>query len=97
MAMIFGSMFLGILVGYFKWMPKAYMASIHRFIFITMIILLLFLGAEVGSDPDTLGKIYQLGLQSFVIAVFSVGGSVLFLGLMSKLWPIRIEKEEEKP
>lgn len=97
MVLIFGSMFLGILVGYFEWMPKASMVSVHRFIFITMIILLLFLGAEVGSDPDTLGKIYQLGLQSLVIAVFSVAGSILFLWLMSKIWPIRIEKKEEKP
>ena len=40
------------------------------------------LGAKIGCDAELLGKLDQLGGKSLVMAVFIIGGSVL------TLWPV---------
>ena len=48
--------------------------------------LLLCLGAKIGCDAELLGKLDQLGGKSLVMAVFIIGGSVLMLWLVLKLF-----------
>ena len=49
-------------------------------------IMLLCLGAKIGCDAELLGKLDQLGGKSLVMAVFIIGGSVLMLWLVLKLF-----------
>ena len=44
------------------------------------------LGAKIGCDAELLGKLDQLGGKSLVMAVFIIGGSVLMLWLVLKLF-----------
>jgi|GEM_PF-2350324 len=95
MTAIFISLFLGILVGYFKWTPESWGKYTHKFIIASMIVMLIALGAQVGSDPEVLGKITQLGAQSLGITLLAMLGSALALWCMNKVWPIQIQQEDD--
>ena len=96
--MIFASMIGGVLVGFFRLLPKKYAGSIHRLIFISLMGMLLALGAQVGSSAEVLGKMGSLGWKSFVISMLSMAGSAFALWLMDRFWPIRIDpKGGKKP
>lgn len=94
--MIFSSMVAGIVIGHFRLIPSSQMNKIHHFILISLMGMLFALGAQVGSDSDVLGKLGQIGWQSFVIAMLSMIGSALALFAMDKVWPIHIEKGDEQ-
>ena len=53
---------------------------------LSLFIMLLCLGAKIGCDAELLGKLDQLGGKSLVMAVFIIGGSVLMLWLVLKLF-----------
>ena len=53
---------------------------------VSLFIMLLCLGAKIGCDAELLGKLDQLGGKSLVMAVFIIGGSVLMLWLVLKLF-----------
>ena len=94
--MIFSSMIVGIIIGHFRLIPSGQMSKIHHFILISLMGMLFALGAKVGSDPDVLGKLGQIGWKSFVIAMLSMIGSALALFAMDKIWPIHIKVEDNK-
>ena len=94
--MIFASMIVGIIIGHFRLIPNNQMSKMHHFILISLIGMLFALGAQVGSDPDVLGKLGQIGWKSFVIAMLSMIGSALALLAMDKIWPIHIQGEDDK-
>lgn len=59
---------------------------LSRFSTVSLFIMLLCLGAKIGCDAELLGKLDQLGGKSLVMAVFIIGGSVLMLWLVLKLF-----------
>lgn len=52
----------------------------------SLFVMLLCLGAKIGCDAELLGKLDQLGGKSLVMAVFIIGGSVMMLWLILKLF-----------
>lgn len=94
--LIIGSMIAGVVAGYFRITPKSQMNRIHHLIFISLMGMLLALGAQVGSNAEVLGKLGSLGWQSFVIAMLSMAGSAFALWLMDKFWPIHMEERKDE-
>ena len=71
---------------------------LSRFSTVSLFIMLLCLGAKIGCDAELLGKLDQLGGKSLVMAVFIIGGSVLMLWLVLKLFAktaVRAEGSDE--
>ena len=78
---------LGIAVGYSDLLNYNVKKWLSRFSTVSLFIMLLCLGAKIGwGDAELLGKLDQLGGKSLVMAVFIIGGSVLMLWLVLKLF-----------
>ena len=98
MEYIFGSIALGIEVGYFRLLPKSWTQMTQKFIFVSMIGMVTALGAKIGNDHEVLRQVSLLGWQSLVIGILAVIGSIFALWLMNQVWPFHIdEKEDEQP
>jgi uncharacterized membrane protein YbjE (DUF340 family) len=76
---------LGIAVGCSDLLNYNVKKWLSRFSTVSLFIMLLCLGAKIG-DAELLGKLDQLGGKSLVMAVFIIGGSVLMLWLVLKLF-----------
>ena len=77
---------LGIAVGCSDLLNYNVKKWLSRFSTVSLFIMLLCLGAKIGCDAELLGKLDQLGGKSLVMAVFIIGGSVLMLWLVLKLF-----------
>ena len=89
---------LGIAVGCSDLLNYNVKKWLSRFSTVSLFIMLLCLGAKIGCDAELLGKLDQLGGKSLVMAVFIIGGSVLMLWLMLKLFAktaARVEGSDE--
>ena len=75
---------LGIAVGCSDLLNYNVKKWLSRFSTVSLFIMLLCLGAKIGCDAELLGKLDQLGGKS--LAVFIIGGSVLMLWLVLKLF-----------
>lgn len=80
---------LGIAVGCSDLLNYNVKKWLSRFSTVSLFIMLLCLGAKIGCDAELLGKLDQLGGKSLVMAVFIIGGSVLMLWLVLKLFAKR--------
>ena len=77
---------LGIAVGCSDLLNYNVKKWLSRFSTVSLFIMLLCLGAKIGCEAELLGKLDQLGGNSLVMAVFIIGGSVLMLWLVLKLF-----------
>src|SRR6056297_1262587 len=73
----------GFIIGYFKPLPNIFYKYSGYITEIGLIILLASMGARIGVDKSIINQLGVIGLKSFVLALFSIIGSVLFLKLFS--------------
>ena len=80
----------GLMLGYYsnmnirKQLNKAYL--------IIIALLLFAMGISIGSNKEMLSSAGSIGIVSFVMAVFGMAGSVIFVKSLEKLKIIRIGK-----
>ncbi len=55
---------------------------------VAVIILIFTMGARIGADEQIIGSMGEIGLVSFVLTIFSIGGSVLMIYLLRKVFKI---------
>lgn len=68
-------MLLGALVGFLLRNKK--MGFVSKVIIVLVWLLLFILGAELGNNPQVIGRLHDLGLEALVITIGAVVGSVL--------------------
>lgn len=93
MKWVFGSMVLGVAIGYFRLLPKQLTEKINQGMFIFLILMIISLGVKLGSDKNILGKLGHMGWQALVLALFSMIGSSLALWALDRFWPADIKEE----
>ncbi|HOO74411.1 MAG TPA: LysO family transporter [Tepiditoga sp.] len=49
------------------------------------VLLLFFMGYEIGNDDTLISKLPEIGFKALLIAVFSVMGSIIFTAFYEKL------------
>ena len=74
---------IGFLIGYFKPLPSIFYKYSGYITEIGLIILLASMGARIGVDQTIINQLGVIGLKAFILALFSIIGSVLFLKLFS--------------
>ncbi|HBV95456.1 MAG: hypothetical protein JL50_02285 [Peptococcaceae bacterium BICA1-7] len=77
MIYIFLSLAGGVAIGYLFPPGEARSRIIQRLTMTGLFILLAAMGAQLGSNDKVLANLDRIGLQAFVLAAFSVAGSVL--------------------
>lgn len=60
---------------------------------ITTVLLLFFMGFELGSDKNLIGQLSEIGYLSFIIAIFAIIGSALLPTIYEKIF---LNKENKK-
>lgn len=81
MWLILLSLGLGILVGYLRPLSPEKTRVTNAVTTVGLFILLMSMGAQLGSNRDVLDGLGRLGLQAVVLATFSVLGSVVLIFL----------------
>ena len=81
--LILAFLITGFIIGYFKPLPNIFYKYSGYITEIGLIILLASMGARIGVDKSIINQLGVIGLKSFVLALFSIIGSVLFLKLFS--------------
>ena len=72
-------LFIG-LKGWMKWLKKI------KPVLWSTVLLLFFMGYEIGNDESLISQIDDIGLTAFYIAVFSIIGSILFTFVYEKFF-----------
>ncbi|MDN5343819.1 MAG: hypothetical protein PWP28_2701, partial [Oceanotoga sp.] len=72
--------------GRLKWLKK-----INPVLWST-VLLLFFMGYEIGNDDSLISQITEIGLTALYIAVFSIIGSIIFTSIYEKFF----KKEKSK-
>ncbi|MFW6190458.1 MAG: lysine exporter LysO family protein [Candidatus Bipolaricaulota bacterium] len=80
---IFPPLLIGLALGYFELWPGVLSRIEGPMSKFALLILLALMGTKIGSDGEILSSIGNIGLISLVIAVASIVGSVILLGLIS--------------
>lgn len=81
MWLILFSLGLGIAVGYLRPLPPEKARVANTVTTVGLFILLMSMGAQLGSNNDVLAGLGRMGLQALVLAAFSVLGSVILVYL----------------
>ena len=82
---IIGIMLFGVLLGYLL-RNKEFTQKTEKTISLTIIAMLFILGLSVGSNDSIISNLYDYGSQALVLAVFGLGGSILFSGVVYKMF-----------
>jgi len=83
MSLILFSLGLGIAVGYLRPLSPGQARVAGAVTTVGLFILLVSMGAQLGSNDEVLAGLGRMGLQAIVLAGFSVLGSVLAVYLAS--------------
>lgn len=89
-AFLFGGIILGYIFRHVRMMQH-----LDNPIFLTIILLLFFLGISVGANKEILSRIHTLGLHAAVMAIATTAGSVLAAAAVYKLFFSK-KKEDER-
>lgn len=84
---IFFAVLLGTGVGYF-FLPPSFSSNIGIIIDIGLIVLLFFVGMDIGKQKDVFGKIKKMGLRILLMPIAVIVGSVvgsMIAGLLLKM------------
>ena len=82
---IIGIMLFGVLVGYL-FRNHEITQKTERTISLTIFAMLFILGLSVGSNDSIVANLYDYGSQAFILALFGLGGSILFSGIVYKMF-----------
>lgn len=82
---IIGIMLFGFLIGY-RFRNHEITQKTEKTISLTIIAMLFILGLSVGSNDAIISNLYDYGSQAFILAVFGLGGSILFSGVVYKMF-----------
>ena len=75
----------GVLLGYL-FRHHEIKQKTEKTISVTIVAMLFILGLSVGSNPGVVSHLYEYGSQAFVLALFGLGGSILFSGVVYRLF-----------
>lgn len=78
-------MLFGVLLGYL-FRHHDVTQKTEKTISLTIIAMLFILGLSVGSNQSIVSHLYEYGSQAAVLAIFGLGGSILFSGIVYRLF-----------
>jgi uncharacterized membrane protein YbjE (DUF340 family) len=84
--LIFLPLSAGVVIGYLDFWPDILRRVEEPLSHFSLLLLLTLMGSKIGSDPEILRNIGNIGLQSLLIAGASIAGSVLLLKLASPVF-----------
>ena len=96
MESIFISITAGILFGWLDVFNYNKKKILNQLSTVALLIMLWCLGAKIGCDDELLRNLGLLGFRAVIMAFGSIGGSVLLLWLVTRLFVYDISQEEQE-
>ena len=84
MWILFACLIFGVIVGWFRLLPKSITNRASQGMMIGVLLLLFSMGLRIGVDKNTLSQLGSFGLQAFIFAIAAILGSVLAVMLLEK-------------
>ena len=75
--------FIGALLGASGRLSDKFTGKLSKLQFASLLLMLFVMGINIGVNDDVINGFYKLGFQAVVLAVFSIGFSILFVKLVS--------------
>lgn len=94
MIMLIVFLVIGMILGYFEIIPSRILDKFNKVPYISLLIILFFMGSKIGMDEAIIGSISIIGLKALIIAIGSILGSLVFIKLFMGNITIPKEKEE---
>lgn len=94
MWLIVVSLLAGVALGVTNIIPGTWLRHLDKGITITLFVMLLALGAQIGSNNELVANLPVLGWRAVVISALSIAGSVVALWLVATRWIVFKEREE---
>lgn len=79
------SLSLGLMLGLFLNIKKQVLKVNSHFQLVILFLLLFAMGISLGIDPDIVSNLRNIGLTAFIFSLGTVGFSILFVYVASKL------------
>jgi len=89
-----GILVLGGLIGYKDKLSPKLEGKLNTIQTASLLFLLFVMGITIGINDKVISNIFSIGLKAFIISIFAVGFSILFVHLVKKFIPLE-EKEIE--
>jgi uncharacterized membrane protein YbjE (DUF340 family) len=88
------SLLAGMALGVTNVVPGSWLRHLDKSITVTLFVMLLALGAQIGSNAELVANLPSLGGRALIISALSIAGSVLALWLLAVNWGAVREREE---
>lgn len=93
--LILPPLFVGVAIGYLDFWNDFLRRIEGPLSHVALLLLLTLMGTKIGSDGEILRNIGNIGLQSFILAIGSIAGSVILLKLISPVFNCFTDGTEE--
>lgn len=87
---------IGITLGYFEIIPSKFLSTLNKIPYISLLVILFFMGSKIGLDTSIIKNIQVIGLKALIIAFGSILGSLAFIRLIMGNTNISAEREEKQ-
>src|SRR5690554_2283154 len=87
---------IGIILGYFEIIPIKFLNTLSKIPYISLLVILFFMGSKIGLDKAIIKNIQMIGLKALIIAFGSILGSLAFIRLIIGNTNIFAEREEKQ-
>jgi uncharacterized membrane protein YbjE (DUF340 family) len=84
MDLILAALIAGVIVGAAGLLPDGWGRQLDRVMTLTLFLLLVALGAQIGGNGELLANLGRLGWQAAVISACSLAGSIIVLWLTAR-------------
>ena len=86
MWLLFGSLIIGALIGWFRILPEPILNLAGKGMMFGVLVLLFSMGLRIGVDENTLAQMGNYGWQAFIFALATIFGSVVFVIFLEKIF-----------
>lgn len=85
MWILFACLIIGIVVGWFGFLPKKILHQAGRGMMMGVLLLLFTMGLRIGVDQSTLSQLGSFGLQALIFALAAILGSVIAVLILERV------------
>jgi hypothetical protein len=88
MWLIVAALLVGLAVGARGILPEWCLNQLDRVMLVTLLVMLVALGAQIGGNTQLLTSLGLLGWRAVVISTCSIAGSVVVLWMVTRCFPV---------